>query len=149
MRRALWHNSSAMAAKDLYHDHVRKALETAGWTITHDPFSVKWLGRSLQIDLGAERIIAAEKGNERIAVEVKSFISDSPIEDLRDAIGQFVIYRSALRTGHPERRLYLAIRADVYANIFEKPEGETLRAEEEIRLIVFDAEKQEVIKWIN
>lgn len=138
-----------MAAKDLYHDHVRKALETAGWTITHDPLSVKWLGRSLQIDLGAERIIAAEKGDEKIAVEVKSFIGDSPIEDLRDAVGQFVIYRAALRVGQPDRRLYLAIRADVYANIFEPPEGELLRAEERIRLIVFDAEKQEVIKWIN
>ena len=99
VRRALWHNAPAMAAKDLYHDHVRKALETDGWTIMHDPLSVKWLGRSLQIDLGAERIIAAEKGNERIAVEVKSFIGDSPIEDLRDALGQFVIYRSALRAG--------------------------------------------------
>lgn len=138
-----------MAAKDLYHDHVRKALEADGWTITHDPLSVKWLGRTLQIDMGAERIIAAEKGDEKIAIEVKSFLSDSPIEDLRDALGQFVIYRSALRLGQPDRKLFMAIREDVYANIFDKPEGETLRIEEHIRLIVFDAEKEEVIQWIN
>ena len=48
---------------------------------------------TLQIDLGAERLIAAEKGIEKIAVEVKSFVGSSKIEDLRDAVGQFVIYR--------------------------------------------------------
>ncbi len=149
MRGALWHNENTMAAKDIYHDHVRKALEKDGWTITHDPLSVKWLGRTLQVDLGAERLIAAEKGAEKIAVEVKSFLSDSPIEDLRDAIGQFVIYRSALRAGQPQRKLYLAIREDVYANLFEQPEGEVLRTEEQIKLIVFHVLKEEVIKWIN
>jgi hypothetical protein len=138
-----------MAAKDLYHNQVRKALENEGWTITHDPLTVKWLGRALQVDMGAERLIAAEKGTEKIAVEVKSFIGDSPIEDLRDALGQFMIYRSALRLSHPQRKLYLAIREDVYANLFEKPEGEILRIEEQIRLIVFDAVQEEVIVWIS
>jgi XisH protein len=138
-----------MSAKDIYHDRVRKALENDGWTITHDPLSVKWLGRTLQVDLGAERLIAAEKGTEKIAVEVKSFLGDSPIEDLRDALGQFMIYRSALSLSHPQRKLYLAIREDVYANLFEKPEGEILRIKEQIRLIVFDAVQEEIIVWIS
>ena len=138
-----------MAAKDIYHEQVRKALEKDGWTITNDPLGLKWLGRTLQIDLGAERIIAAEKGAEKIAVEVKSFLSDSPIEDLRDALGQFLIYRSALRLNDPQRKLYLAVREDVYANIFEEPEGDILRIEEQIKLIVFDDRKAKVVKWIN
>ncbi len=29
-----------MAAKDIYHAHVRKALEGDGWTITHDPLTL-------------------------------------------------------------------------------------------------------------
>jgi len=95
-----------MAAKDIYHQHVRRALEKDGWTITHDPLSVQWLGKVLQFDLGAERIIAAERGEEKIAIEVKSFLSPSPIEDLRDAIGQFIIYREALFNANSPRQLF-------------------------------------------
>lgn len=101
-----------MAAKDIYHQHVRRALEKDGWTITDDPLPLQWLGRTLQVDLGAERVIAAQRDEEKIAVEVKSFVSPSPIEDLRDALGQFVIYREALLTKNPERQLYLALREE-------------------------------------
>jgi hypothetical protein len=138
-----------MAAKDLYHEQVKTALEKDGWTITDDPFAVKWLGKTLMIDLGVERVIAAEKDNQKIAVEIKSFISASAIDDLKEAIGQFILYRSALRRSHPERELFLAVRDTVYSNIFAQPEGETLRVEEEIKLIVFDPKRQEVVKWIN
>jgi len=70
-----------MAAKDIYYQHVRRALEKDGRTITDDPFSLHWLGGTLQIDLGAERLIAAERGAEKIAVfdadqeEVEQWIS--------------------------------------------------------------------------
>ncbi len=30
-----------MAARDLFHDSVKHALEREGWTITHDPFSLQ------------------------------------------------------------------------------------------------------------
>ncbi|MGH9854686.1 MAG: element excision factor XisH family protein, partial [Blastocatellia bacterium] len=95
-----------MAAKDFYHEHVRKALIKDGWTITDDPLSMKWLGTTLQIDFGAERLITAEKGEEKIAAEVKSFIGVSLIEDLRDALGQFLIYRASLKIHEPKRALY-------------------------------------------
>ncbi|MGE0883113.1 MAG: element excision factor XisI family protein [Blastocatellales bacterium] len=41
-----------MAAKDIFHQHVRRALEKDGWTITDDPLSLRWLGTTLQVDLG-------------------------------------------------------------------------------------------------
>ncbi len=132
-----------MAAKDFYHDQVRTALTKDGWTITDDPLKLKWLGANLQVDLGAERLITAERGKEKIAVEVKSFIGPSRIEDLKDALGQFVIYRSSLKKVAPERLLFLAIRDDVYRRIFEKPDGESLLVEEEIRLFVFNAKRKE------
>ena len=69
--------------KDKYHHIVREALEADGWTITHDPFTLKIKGiRDLYIDLAAEKIIEAEKEGVKIAVEVKSFIGPSPITDL-------------------------------------------------------------------
>jgi len=36
-----------MAAKDIFHQQVVKALEKDGWTITDDPLSVKWMGRTI------------------------------------------------------------------------------------------------------
>jgi hypothetical protein len=79
-----------MAAKDVFHQHVRHALEKDGWTITDDPFSLRWLGRTLQIDIGAERLIAAERGAEKIAVEIKSFVGASAMADLENALGHRV-----------------------------------------------------------
>jgi hypothetical protein len=138
-----------MAAKDIFHHHVRHALEKDGWTITDDPFSLRWLGRTLQIDIGAERLIAAERGSEKIAVEIKSFVGASAMADLENALGQFVLYRSALKTLDPSRKLFLAIRNDVYAAIFEQPEGEIVRADVNVSILVFNADQEEVEQWIS
>lgn len=138
-----------MAAKDFYHNHVKNALVKDGWTVTHDPLSMKWLDTTLQLDIGAERLITAEKGKERIAVEVKSFIGASKIEDMKDALGQFLIYRASLEIYDPERMLFLAIRESAYLNTFALPDGQILLLKENIGLIVFDSEKEEVVKWIN
>lgn len=89
-----------MAAKDIYHDHVKTALEKDGWTITHDPYRLKWRGRKkMLIDLAAEKLLLAEKGASKIAIEVKSFVGTSEMEDLYNAIGQF--FSIARRSGKP------------------------------------------------
>ena len=71
-----------MSAKDKVHQQFVSALKKDGWTITHDPFRVLWKKRTLQVDLGAERLLAAEKGSDKIAVEIKSFIGANDLEDL-------------------------------------------------------------------
>ena len=63
-----------MAAKDATHFIVKHALEKDGWTITHDPYYLKVGGVEFYIDLGAETIIAAQRNNQKIAVEIKSFL---------------------------------------------------------------------------
>lgn len=70
-----------MPAKDIYHDVVRTALEKDGWTITADPPTQKIGRRSVLVDLGAEKLIAAEQAGQKIAVEIKSFLSPSPLRD--------------------------------------------------------------------
>lgn len=75
-------------AKDLYHEIVKIGLENEGWLITHDPYPIKIGSVRMFLDLGAERIIAAEKDNEKIAIEIKSFIGDSTITDFYEAMGQ-------------------------------------------------------------
>jgi hypothetical protein len=78
-----------MPAKDIYHEVVKNALIKDGWTITDDPLKLTIGSRSLYVDLGAEKLIAAQKDSQRIAVEIKSFISPSPINDLENALGQY------------------------------------------------------------
>ena len=60
-----------MSAKDKFHELVIIALEKEGWMITHDPYHIDLGFVDLYIDLGAERLLAAIKESEKIAVEIK------------------------------------------------------------------------------
>jgi XisH protein. len=92
-----------MPAKDVYHDAVVRALIRDGWTITHDPLTIRWGTRDLFVDLGAERLLAAERGEEKIAVEIKSFLSPSEMSDLKEAFGQYIMHHDILEETDPER----------------------------------------------
>jgi XisH protein len=137
-----------MAAKDKFHEIAKNALTKDGWDVTQDPLRLKFAGRPLLIDLGAEQLLAAEKDARKIAVEIKSFLRDSILDDFYHALGQFRLYRKALRKLEPERELYLAIRESVYLRLFTDPDMESLRVEDELKLIVFNPETEEIVKWI-
>lgn len=141
------YNPRVMAAKDKVHDNVVNALKKDGWTITHDPFKVLWKKRKLYVDLGAEKLIAAEKDSEKIAVEVKSFIGANDLDDLYQALGQFILYRKAMKLAAPERILFLAIDTLAFRQLFDDEDGESLRADEAINLLVFDRQNEEVVLW--
>jgi hypothetical protein len=137
-----------MPARDIYHDHVKNALVKDGWLITHDPYPLKWGRKDLFIDLGAERLLAAEKSGQRIAVEIKSFVGDSEVDDLKNALGQYILYHDILIEIEPERILYLAIRREVYEDIFEEPIGKILLDNHRLKLIVFDEDEEVIDQWI-
>ncbi|MEW5988825.1 MAG: element excision factor XisH family protein [Chloroflexota bacterium] len=137
-----------MPARDLYHNVARNALVKDGWTITHDPYVLKWGTKDLYVDLGAEHLLAAEKPGQKIAVEVKSFISPSDMEDLKEALGQFILYHDLLALTEPDRTLYLAIRETVFIDLFEEPIGRVLLKNQRVRLLVFDAREEVIVKWI-
>ncbi len=138
-----------MPARDIYHDHCKNALVKEQWQITHDPLHIQWGLKDMYIDLGAERLIAAERGQEKIAVEVKSFVSSSEIDDLKTALGQYVLYRNILREIESNRKLYLAVRSVVYRDLFQEPIGQLLITNEKLKLIVFDAKTEAITKWID
>jgi hypothetical protein len=93
--------------------------------------------------------IAAEKENEKIAVEIKSFISPSPVSDLQEAVGVYEIYRSVLTELQPERLLYLAISKRAYEGIFSERFGQLIVESLKIRLLIFDEGKERIFKWIS
>ena len=138
-----------MPAKDIYHNTVRTALEKDGWTITNDPLTLEIGDRSLFVDLGAEKILAAEKQGRKIAVEVKSFLNVSPVKDLEEALGQYIVYEDILELSAPERTIYLAVREEVYLDIFSEPLGQLLLRKKRLKLIVFDSSREIIIRWID
>ncbi|NET50444.1 MAG: fatty-acid oxidation protein subunit alpha, partial [Merismopedia sp. SIO2A8] len=98
-----------MSARDVFHNAVKAALRKDGWTITNDPLYLRLGDDQLRIDLAAERLIAAERGHQKIAVEVKSFLAPSAVAEFHTALGQFLNYRAVLQVQQPERKLYLAV----------------------------------------
>jgi len=91
-----------------------------GWTITNDPLRLKWGVRELFVDLGLTKLIAAQKAEQKIAVEIKGFTNPSMIADLEQALGQYLIYRSVLEEVQPDCLLYLAVRKTTYQGIFSE-----------------------------
>ena len=136
-----------MAAKDVYHEAVKEALKKEQWHITHDPLYLALGGVEMYIDLGAEPLIAAEKDDQKIAVEVKSFLQPSTISEFHTAVGQFLNYRRALRATEPERRLYLAIPLEIYKTFFALPFIREGVEEYQLLLLVYDAEEKVITLW--
>lgn len=136
-------------AKDIFHDAVVVALQNEGWTITHDPYTISpEEGIAYKVDLGAERIIVgAERGNEKIAVEIKSFIGNSTIYDFHLAIGQFIDYYVALQDKEPERILFLAVPELTYRNFFTKSIIQKTLTFVNAKVIVYNAVNQTIVEW--
>jgi hypothetical protein len=137
-----------MAARDKFHDLVKEALIKQKWKVTDDPYSFGIGEVAFEIDLGAEKLIKAEKQNKKIAVEIKSFIKPSPVQDMHEAVGKYEIYLFALAKKEPDRQLFLAIPRYAYDDFFQRPFVQDLISEKKINIIVYDTDKREIVKWI-
>lgn len=124
----------------LKHDAVRRALEKEGWTIVFDPLTMRLDGRFLYVDL------VAEKDGVQIAVEVKGDALE--LSDLEKAVGQFVIYRHVIERKHGALQVWLALPLRAYNAIWTGAEAQDLRQNLGLNLLVFDAQKEEIIQWI-
>lgn len=138
-----------MPRLDKFHAEVRKALEKDGWVITHDPYALSFGNKRLYVDLGAETLLSAEKGTQKIAVEIKTFTGASDVHDLQQAVGQYVVYQQVLLETEPERQLFLAVPTYAADTIFSVELGQLLINRKLISLIVFDPAKEEIIQWFN
>ena len=144
------HGDGSVPAKNIHHDLVVHALTADGWTITHDPLTLSYGGKDLYVDLGAARLtLAAERAGQRIAVEIQSFLSRSPVRDLEEAVGQYDVYRTILGETEPDRRLYLAVPRRVFESLLTERFGQLIVTRLHLRLLVFDEEQQRIVQWIG
>ena len=138
-----------MPKLDIIHNAVKNALINDGWVITDDPYIIQYRRTTLYADLGAERPIAAERDNQKLVVEVKSFVGTSKIQDLKEALGQYDIYRYLLEETAPDRRLYIAVSAVVYKSFFTQDVVQLILSKHRLPLIIVDTEREEIEQWIN
>lgn len=137
-------------ARDVFHDNVREALQKDGWTITAEQLRIRLGKASVEVDLMAENIMVLERGDEKIAVEVKSFLKKSIISSFHEAMGQYLDYRSALRYTDPERVVFLAVPKHIYFHeVFQDWFIQQRLREENAKLIVFDSILNTIVQWIK
>jgi glucose-6-phosphate 1-dehydrogenase len=135
-------------AKDVFHNAVKTALQKDGWIITADPYEISAGNVDMLIDLGAENLLAAELQDQRIAVEIKSFVSASPISEFHTAHGQYLDYLYALEENQENRTLYLAVPKKTYDTFFRLEFIQNTVQRSQIRLIVYDPEQETIVQWL-
>ena len=138
-----------MPKLDIIHNTVKNALIKDNWVITDDPYVIQYRRTVLYADLGAERPIAVERQGQKLVVEVKSFVGASKIQDLKEALGQYDIYRYLLEEIAPERKLYIAISQIAYKTFFTQDITRLILNKHQLPIIVVDTEKEKVLQWIN
>jgi len=136
-----------MAAKDRFHDAVKQALLKDSWVITADPLILKIDKVKFEVDLAAEKVFAAEKAGQKIAVEIKSFLNPSAVADFHSALGQFLNYRLALQMTEPDRTIYLAIPIDIFESFFQERFTQEAIKQYQVKLIVYEPIQEVIIEW--
>ncbi len=134
-----------MPTEDVVHPSIVRALVKDGWRIEKEQVFIRFGTRRLWIDLHISKPEIST-----ILVEVKGFQAyASPVEALAQAVGQYIVYRAALRfreMGHLP--LYLAVPNAIYATLFDEPIGEWTRREAALNLLIVDLVREEVVQWI-
>ncbi len=134
-------------ALDKIHYDVRKALEKLGWKITDDPLEVFSIDTYLKIDLGVERVIAAERNGNRIAIEIKSLAGASILYSFYEAFGQYVFYRDALQDEGYEWEIFLATSHHAYLRLTLNKFLMKRIAQYGIKLLIVDIDDQIIVEW--
>jgi hypothetical protein len=136
-------------AKDKLHEIVREVLVVDGWYVSHDPYLLSEYDPAWEIDFAAEKIIAAQRGKKKIAVEVKSFIQQSFAYEFHSILGQYLNYRIGLGEVERDRALYLAVPVDVFETEFIRYGIVKAIKTFKVKILVYDPNEKTIVKWIG
>ena len=136
-----------MPRKDIIHEAVKNALRKDGWAITHDPLLLEYGAEDMFVDLGAERLLGAVRDQDKIAVEIKSFIGRSALTDLHTALGQYQVYWAVLEQTDPERKLYIALSKSAYDELSEMETFSLVIKRYRVSLLIVRIAEEEIEQW--
>ena len=134
-------------ARDIVHEAIREVLINEGWVITQDPYVLKDYDPDWEIDFGAEKVIAAERGTEKIAVEAKSYLGLSFAYEFHQILGQHLNYRAGLKRLEPDRTLYLAVPTEVFELEFHRAGIVNSIEDYQLRYFVFNNSSKTITQW--
>jgi XisH protein len=138
-----------MSALDQCESETIRAFQKAGWQVRQKPFFIQVTGTFLRADVCLER---PSNGNSEqiIVVEIKCFKDfQRDLEELYKAIGQYQIYRVALRLRHFPFTLFLTIPHDAYERFYNRPEFMEALQDTGIKCVIINLEKEEIVRWIT
>lgn len=138
-----------MPRLDAHHEIVKRALLKAHWTVTRDNFGITYKGFRVFIDLAAERFFTSDQEYNKITAEIKVFNKASFATEFERAIGQYSLYRFLMKKVGLVQDLYLAVAEDAYKEFFASPTVQEYIEEHQIYLLIFDHEKEELVRWIK
>ena len=139
-----------MPAIDQCASQIIRVLQDAGWNVTHSPFAIK-IEKSRTGYIFADLRLEHGQTEETVfVVEIKCFQSTRTVlEEFYQAIGQYVVYRSALRSSQIRLPIYLALPLRIYESFFQRALIKSVLNEIEMNLVVIDLQKEEVSQWIT
>jgi hypothetical protein len=136
-----------MPNEDRHHATVLRCLTKAGWSIVKEQVYIS-IGvrddnnRRLYVDIKAQR-----QDQQLVLIEVKG-LERSPVHELMELLGQYLVYRMALDYLLIEIPLYIAISATAYEDMMQHVLGQELMNRYAIPLLIFDPMREEIVKWI-
>jgi hypothetical protein len=139
-----------MPAKDIIHDAVTRALVADGWYITAEHAQIRYAADAHIygfVDILAEQLITAERAGRKIAVEIKSFLGDSPSREFMEAVGQYQTYRVWLVESEPDREVWLAISVDAAHAVFADRAAQAVVHALAMRVVVIDLSIGRIQSW--
>jgi len=128
-------------ADDKMPPNVKEALRKDGWTLEDTALCIRSDSYYYLIDL------EARKNDQKILIEVKSWLSTSFNPDWFMAVGQYISYQEAIAVEELDYKLYLAVPEDVYVEKFGNQFMQDLITKNSINLLIFDRNSNTVVTW--
>lgn len=135
-----------MAALDRCHAEVVRALENDRWHVSPRPFTLYTSRSNLFADISATR---TDSTGTIIVAEVKCFGDPQQImPDLYTSIGQYIVYKNALRQMKLDLPLFLALPTEAYYGVVIDIAGEIF-VDLKINVIAIDLENERIDQWVQ
>jgi len=132
--------------KDRIHYRVRSILEKNGYTVFKDPLYLDFANTRIEADLGVEIFLESERKIKRAVIEIKSYTSHSLIQDVRNAVGQVLMYEHALEELNKDLPVYLTMPITIYRLMSQL--GSYLPfIEKHCNTMIYNTKTGEILEW--
>lgn len=136
-----------MPVNDLHHDIVIRSLTKDGWTIVREQEylsigTTNETHRRLYIDIKAQ-----SSQGQIVLIEVKA-LDRSPVHQLMELLGQYLVYRAALDYLGIDLPLYVAVPQHAHDDMIQHILGQQIMGQYAIPLMIYDPVQEEIQAWI-